>query len=137
MFNLRVLCLVVLPMLAIRAYADPVLQTAGNFVVLGGSAHPGVTNSGPTTLTGLLGVSPDNSITGLTDITINGTAGSVVNPSVHINDATSQQAQLDLTTAISGLSSEGPGTILSSSCYTAGTVTLLPGVFSTGSTFDL
>ncbi|HXI43187.1 MAG TPA: ice-binding family protein, partial [Bryobacteraceae bacterium] len=94
-------------------------------------------NSGPTTLTGLLGVSPDNSITGLTDITINGTAGSVVNPSVHINDATSQQAQLDLTTAISGLSSEGPGTILSASSYTAGTVTLLPGVFSTGSTFDL
>ncbi|HXI42037.1 MAG TPA: ice-binding family protein [Bryobacteraceae bacterium] len=123
-------------MLALRAYADPVLQTAGNFVVLGGSGHPGVTNSGPTTLTGDLGVYPDISITGLSSITVNG-ASAVGNPAVHITDAVAQQAQLDLTTAISGLSSEGPGASLSASAYTAGIVTLLPGVFSTGSTFDL
>jgi ice-binding like protein len=132
MIKLRALCFLVLPML----YADPVLQTAGNFVVLGGTAHPGVTNSGPTTLTGDLGVYSDNSITGLSSITVNG-ATAVGNPAVHIADAVAQQAQSDLTTAILGLSGEGPGTSLSASAYTAGIVTLLPGVFSTGSTFDL
>lgn len=126
----------ILAMLALRAYADPILQTAGNFVVLGGAADPGVTNSGPTTLTGDLGVYPDNSITGLTSITVNGTSA-VGNPAVHIADAVAHQAQSDLTTAILGLGSEGPGTSLSASAYTAGIVTLLPGVFSTGSTFDL
>ena len=136
MIRLRALCFMVLPMLALRVYADPVLQTAGNFVVLGGTAHPGVTNSGPTTLTGDLGVYSDNSITGLSSITVNG-ASAVGNPAVHIADAVAQQAQLDLTTAILGLSGEGPGTSLSASAYTAGIVTLLPGVFSTGSTFDL
>jgi len=136
MINLRALCFVVLPMLALRAYADPVLQTAGNFVVLGGSGAPGVTNSGPTTLTGLLGVYPNGSISGLGSITINGANG-LGSPDVHLADAVAQKAQSDLTTAISGLGSEGPGTSLSASSYTAGIVTLLPGVFSTGSTFDL
>jgi len=136
MTKLRALCFVVLPMLALPAYADPVLGTAGNFVVLGGAGAPGVTNSGPTTLTGLLGVYPDNSISGLGSITINGSNG-LISPDVHLADAVAQLAQSDLSTAISGLSSEGPGTSLSASSYTAGIVTLLPGVFSTGSTFDL
>ena len=136
MIRLRAICFVVLPMLAIRANADPVLQSAGKFVVLGGAGHPGVTNSGPTTLTGLLGVSPDNVISGLGDITINGSNG-LISPDVHLADAVANLAQSDLSTAISGLSSEGPGNILSASSYTAGTVTLLPGVFSTVSTFDL
>jgi hypothetical protein len=122
--------------LALCAYADPVLQTAGDFVVLGGAGHPGVTNSGPTTLTGQLGVSPDSVISGLGDITINGSNG-LISPDVHLADAVANLAQSDLTTAILGLSSEGPGNILSASSYTAGIVTLLPGVFSTGSTFDL
>jgi hypothetical protein len=136
MVRLRAIGLVVLPMLGLVAYADPILETAGNFVVLGGAGHPGVTNSGPTTLTGDLGVYPDNSISGLSSITVNGTTA-VGNPAVHIADAVAQQAQADLTTAILGLSGEGPGTSLSASAYTAGIVTLLPGVFSTGSTFDL
>jgi len=136
MIRLRATCLVVLLMLALRAYADPIFQTASNFVVLGGSGAPGVTDSGPTTLTGDLGVYPNNSISGLSSITVNG-APATGNPAVHIADAVAQKAQSDLTTAILGLSSEGPGTSLSASSYTAGIVTLLPGVFSTGSTFDL
>jgi hypothetical protein len=136
MLNLRAICFVVLLMLALQAYADPVLQTAGNFVVLGGSGAPGVTNSGPTTLTGLLGVYPNGSISGLGSITINGSNG-LSSPDVHLADGVAQLAQSDLSTAISGLSSEAPGTSLSASAYTAGIVTLLPGVFSTGSTFDL
>ncbi len=41
MINLRAICFVVLSMLALPAYADPVLQTAGNFVVLGGAGAQG------------------------------------------------------------------------------------------------
>jgi len=86
-------------MLAIRAYADPVLQSAGNFAVLAGSA---TTNSGPTTITGDYGVSPGSSLE-LTGVTL-------IPPSAaHATDAVANLAQSDLTTAISGLSSEGPG----------------------------
>jgi len=109
------------------------LNSAGSFVVLGGA---GVTNSGPTTLEGNLGSYPNTSITGLSGITLNGTSA-VGNSAVHIGDAVAQQAQTDLSVAILGLSSEGPGTSLSASSYTAGIVTLLPGLYSTGSTFDL
>ena len=127
MIKLRALCFVVLPMLALPAYADPVLQTAGKFAVLAGSA---TTNSGLTNITGDYGVWAGSSLD-LTDVNL-------IPPSAkHLTDAVAQQAQLDLTTAILGLSSEGPGTVLSASSYTAGIVTFLPGVFSILSTFDL
>src|SRR5580658_8460156 len=128
MIRLSAICFVVLPIWALPAYAD-ILQTAGNFVVLGGAGNPGVTNSGPTTLEGDLGAYPDTSISGLSSITVNGTTA-VGNPAVHIADAVARQAQSDLTTAILSLSSEGPGTSLSTSSYTAGIVTLSPGVYS-------
>jgi len=110
-----------------------VLGSANNFVVLGGST---VTNSGPTTLEGDLGVYPGTSITGLSSITVNGTTA-VGNPAVHAGDAIAQQAQSDLSAAIIALSGEGPGDSLSSSGYATGNETLGAGVYSTGSTFDL
>jgi type VI secretion system secreted protein VgrG len=82
----------VVPLLAVGARADSILQTSGNFAVLGGSA---VTNTGPTTLTGDLGVSPGTSITGLGSITITG--------AVHQTDAVATKAQADLTTAYNAL----------------------------------
>jgi len=116
----------ILPLLAVSAYADTVvLGSAASFAVLGASA---VTNTNATTLNGDLGVSAGTSITGLSSITVSGTT--------NIANGVAGNAQTDLTAAISGLSTLSPFS-LSSSSFTAGNITLTPGVYSTGSTFLL
>jgi hypothetical protein len=71
------------------------LGTAADFAVLGGST---VTNTGVTVLIGSLGLYPGTSVTGFLP-------GVIEDGSLYVNDAVAEQAQADLTTAISALSS--------------------------------
>ena len=93
-----------------------ILGTAQSFAVLGAST---VTDTGPTTITGNLGVYAGSSITGLGSITITGT--------VHQTDAVAQQAQADNTTAYNGLANMPFSTNLTGDDL--GGLTLVPGVY--------
>ncbi len=74
--------------------AQTVLGTAANFAVLAAST---VTNTGPTTIIGSVGLSPGTSVVGLP-------GGQPTGGTVHIADGVAAQAQLDLTAAYISLS---------------------------------
>ena len=98
------------------ASAQVVLGTSQRFGVLGASA---VTNTGLTTVTGDLGVSPGTSITGFPP-------GSVIGV-IHMNDAVASQAQADATTAYNTLAGMACNTVLTG--QDLGGLTLTPGVY--------
>ncbi|HQF69858.1 MAG TPA: ice-binding family protein, partial [Promineifilum sp.] len=79
----------------------PSLGTAGSFAVLGGST---VTNTGPTVVTGDLGVAPGSAIVGFFPDTPGG-PGTVVGTQ-HAADAVALQAQADAATAYTALAGE-------------------------------
>lgn len=117
-----------IPALAVTGTA-PDLGTAASFAILAGST---VTNTGPTVVSGDLGVSP-----GTTGPAVTGFGGppqgTVTNGTIHDKDATAAQAQADLTTAYNNAAGQKPctdetGMVLGQGIGTAASP-LPPGVF--------
>jgi hypothetical protein len=110
-----------LPALAVlvapASAASPVgLGTATSFAVLGGST---VTNTGPSVISGDLGVSPGTSVTGFPPGTVN-------NGTIHSADGVAAQAQSDATTAYNNAAGQTPFTSVTADL---GGQTLVPGVY--------
>ena len=101
------------------------LGTAGSFGVLGGQA---ISNTGPTIVTGDLGISPGNvsSVTGFPPGQVVGTT--------HFADAVALQAQNDVTTAYNTLAGRTCKTTISGDL---GGRTLLPGVYCSATSMGL
>jgi hypothetical protein len=100
---------------------NPVLASASTYAVLGDTA---VTNTGNTVLTGDLGISPGNTITGFPPGTYTGT--------LHQGDAAAAQAHADATAAATALKALTPTTDISSTDL--GGATLTPGNYHATST---
>ena len=98
------------------------LGTAGTFGVLAGSA---VTNTGPTVVTGNVGVWPGSSITGFPPGSILPGSGSL-----HFADPVAQQAQSDLTAAYTDTANRVCGTTIAGGLL--GGLVLTPGVYCMG-----
>lgn len=99
------------------------LGTADSFGILAGS---GITNTGPTTVTGDIGTFATTSITGLTSLTVSGTN--------HAGDGVTQDAKSDLTTAYTTAAGQGPATAVSADLVG---LTLDPGVYNSASAIGL
>jgi type VI secretion system secreted protein VgrG len=97
------------------AIAPVGLGTAGNFAVLAGM---GVTNTGPTTITGDVGTFPTPAETGFGSVTLHGAD--------HAGDAVTQQAKTDLVTAYNQAAGSGPAAAVPTEL---GGRTLTPGVY--------
>jgi type VI secretion system secreted protein VgrG len=99
------------------------LGTANSYAVLAGA---GITNTGPTTVTGDLGTFPTTSMSGTASITVNGAN--------HAGDAVTQGAKTDLVTAYDTAAGEGPTTPISADL---GGQTLVAGVYNSASSVGL
>ena len=95
------------------------LGTTAPFAVLAGTD---ITNTGPSTISGDIGVDPGAAITGFPPGTVNGTT--------HAADAVALQAQSDLTTAYTDAANRTPVTAEANPDLTG--LTLAPGTYSAG-----
>jgi hypothetical protein len=113
---------------AVLAALDPVavpvsLGTAASFAVLAAST---VTNTGATSVTGDLGLSPGTAVTGFPPGTVIGT--------LHAADAAAAQAQADLTIAYNDTAGRTGGTLLAGNL---GGRTLTPGLYTSTSSLEI
>jgi Ice-binding-like/PEP-CTERM motif len=124
--KIRSICFVVVSFWTLNAHAATLvdLGTAGSFAVLAGST---VTNTGPTTIQGNVGVSPGTAITGFPPGSVNGT--------IYSAGTVAAQAQSDLTTAYNFAAGEAATATLTGTDL--GGLTLLPGVYFFASTAQL
>jgi hypothetical protein len=99
------------------------LGAAGSFGVLAGA---GITNTGPTTITGDVGTFPTTTVTGSASMTINGTN--------HAGDGVTQQAKTDLVTAYNNAAAQGPTNPIVADL---GGQSLPPGVYNSASSIGL
>ena len=115
---LTTVCLGVLLLNPFPAFAQtaPPLGTAESFAVLGGST---VTNTGPSVITGDLGVSPGSAVTGFPPGIVTGT--------IHAANAVALQAQSDTVTAYNNLAGQACTANLTG--QDLGGLTLTPGVY--------
>ena len=111
------------PAATASAQAPVGLGTADGFAVLAGST---ITNTGPTTITGDLGLSPGTAVTGSQAMTLHGT--------IHAPDAVAGQAQSDLVTAYNDAANRSPDA--NSPADLAGR-SLTPGVYKSASSLGL
>lgn len=100
----------------VDAATAPSLGTATSFAVLAAST---VTNTGPTTLNGDLGLSPGSAVTGFPPGAVTG--------AMHVADAAAQGAQNDVTTAYNALGGQPCDVMLTG--QDLGGMTLTPGVY--------
>ena len=126
------------------ARATPVLGSSGSFAVLGSST---VISTGPTIITGDLGLHPGSAVVGFQPSPANTIVGTgtvidgpgLVQGTIHAQDPVAMQARTDATTAFNALAllpatSDLSGTVLG----TGGTLaTLTPGVYSFSSSAQL
>jgi len=116
-FGLAALVVLIWPATALAA-TDPGLKTAGNFAVLSGT--PNITNTGPTWISGQVGISPGSSVTGFPP----GTSGAQ-----HVADAVALQAKTDLTGAYLRAAAAPCPASHNLSGQNLGGKTLVPGVY--------
>jgi type VI secretion system secreted protein VgrG len=108
------------------AATAPSLGTAESFAVLGGQT---VTNTGPTTIVGDIGVSPGSAIADSGAITLTG--------ATHVADGVALQAQSDTTTAYNVLAGEPCTASFTGTAVELGSQTLIPGVYCYSSSAQL
>ena len=111
----------------VKAAATAVpLNDADSFAVLAGA---GITNTGPTTITGDVGTYETLTETGFGSVTLTGTN--------HIGDAVTQSAKTSLVTAYGNAEGQTPPTTTYPAVHDLGGETLGPGIYTDPSSFGI
>ncbi len=108
-----------------RPPGDVDLGTAGTFAILAGSE---ITNTGPTVITGDVGISPGSAITGFPP-------GVVMDGTVHSADAIAAQAKADLNTAYNNAATHSGSPVVTTGDLAG--LTLTPGLYVSDTSLEL